>query len=108
MNYANDVKIVVFIPVKDADNLRQVIHEAGAARIGNYSHCSWSTRGHGRFKPEAGADPTIGEIGKLEVVEEERIEFLCPKEKLTEVIAAMKQAHPYEEVAYDVYERIDI
>lgn len=108
MKYSNDVKIVVFIPVDDADNFREAVHKTGAGKIGDYSHCSWSTRGVGRFKPEKGADPTIGEVGKLELVEEERIEFLCPKEKLEEVIKRMKEAHPYEEVAYDVFERLNV
>lgn len=108
MNYSNEVKVVVFVPLKDADKLREAIHQAGAGKIGNYTDCSWSTVGKGRFKPESGANPAIGSVGTLQVVEEERVEFLCPKEIVKEVIAAMKRAHPYEEVAYDVYERLDV
>jgi len=97
-------KLVVFVPVADAEKVREAIHAAGGGKLGNYSHCSFSSRGIGRFQPETGAHPTIGEIGKVEKVEEERIEVLCEEKVIRNVVAAMKKAHPYEEVAYDVYE----
>ncbi|HYF10025.1 MAG TPA: Nif3-like dinuclear metal center hexameric protein, partial [Candidatus Paceibacterota bacterium] len=71
--------------------------------LGNYSFCSFSIRGTGRFKPEAGANPSVGEVGKMESVEEERIEVVMDAVVLEDVIAAMKEVHPYEEVAYEVY-----
>lgn len=97
------VKIVVFAPVKHADVVRKALGDAGAGEIGKYSHCSFSSRGIGRYKPLEGARPAIGEVGKLEEVEEERIEVVCPKNRAKEVIAAMKKVHPYEEVAFDIY-----
>lgn len=97
------VKIVVFVPESHADAVRQAVGDAGAGKIGNYSHCSFSSKGHGRFLPLQGANPTIGQVGKPEIVEEERIEFICEKEKVSGVISAMRKAHPYEEVAFDVY-----
>jgi len=97
------VKIVVFVPVSHADAVRQAVGDVGAGKIGNYSHCSFSSKGLGRFLPLQGANPTIGEVGKPEAVEEERIEFICDKDKLPKVISAMKKVHPYEEVAFDVY-----
>lgn len=97
------VKIVVFVPDTHTDVVRKAIGDAGAGQIGNYSHCSFSSKGIGRFKPLEGAHPTIGEVGKLGEVEEERIEFVCPKAKAKEVIIAIKQVHPYEEVALDIY-----
>lgn len=97
------VKIVVFVPTTHADVVRQAMGNAGAGVIGNYSHCTFSSKGIGKFKPSEGANPTIGEVGKLESVEEERIETVCPKDKVKEVIAAIKQVHPYEEVALDIY-----
>ena len=97
------VKIVVFVPETDADNVRAALGKAGAGKIGNYSNCSFSAKGTGRFQPEQGADPYIGTIGQLEAVAEERIETICDRTQLATVIAAMKAAHPYEEVAYDVY-----
>lgn len=100
---SKNVKIVVFVPEIHADTVREAMGKAGAGKIGNYSFCSFSTKGIGRFKPEQGADPHIGEIGKFEEVAEERIETICPREKLQDVIAAMKKVHPYDEVAFDVY-----
>lgn len=97
------VKIVVFVPITHADIVRKALGDAGAGEIGKYSYCSFSSRGIGRYKPLEGAKPTIGEVGKLEEVEEERIEVVCPKNKAKEVIAAMKKVHPYEEVALDIY-----
>ncbi len=107
MDYSN-VKIVVFVPVKDADALRKVIGDTGAGTIGKYNHCSFSSKGVGRFFPKEGANPAIGEVGKLEEVEEERIEFICPKNKMNEVIQTIKDNHPYEEVALDVYPILDL
>ena len=98
-----NVKIVVFAPEANADAVRKAMGNAGAGRIGNYSHCSFSSKGIGRFLPLDGAHPTIGVIGTSEEVSEERIEMICTKEKLQAVIEAMKSVHPYEEVAYDVY-----
>ena len=75
------VKIVVFVPLTHADLVRDAIGGVGGGVIGNYTHCSFSAKGVGRFKPQKGASPAIGEIGKLEQVEEERVEFVCPKDK---------------------------
>ena len=102
MNNLN-VKIVVFVPETHTDVVREAIGNAGAGKIGNYSSCSFSSKGIGRFKPEQGADPYIGEVGKFEEVVEERIETICPRKKLQDVIAAIKKVHPYDEVALDIY-----
>jgi hypothetical protein len=100
-------KVVVFVPVENADALRQVIGDAGGGKIGNYADCSFSSRGIGRFKPLPGAHPAIGEVEKLEEVEEERIEFVCTEEKLQAVLAAIRTVHPYEEPAIDVWKLVD-
>jgi hypothetical protein len=97
------VKIVVFVPKTHTDIVRQAMGDAGAGKIGNYSYCSYSVNGVGRYKPTEGAKPFIGSVGKFEEVEEERIECVCDKGKAKEVIAAMRKVHPYEEVAFDVY-----
>lgn len=99
----HNVKIVVFVPESHSEIIRNVIGEAGGGKIGNYSFCTFSTKGVGRFKPENGANPSIGEVGKLEMVNEERIEFVCSRELHEGVILAIKEVHPYEEVALDVY-----
>lgn len=96
-------KIVVYVPVTHADAVRAAIGEAGGGVLGNYSFCSFSVHGMGRFRPDAGANPHIGEVGKLEEVEEERIEVTCSPDAVGKVIAAIKEAHPYEEIAMDVY-----
>jgi hypothetical protein len=96
-------KVVVYVPLTHADKVREAIGKAGGGKLGNYSFCSFSARGIGRFLPEAGAHPAIGEVGKLEQVEEERIEVTCDASTLDAVIAAIKQVHPYEEVALDIW-----
>ena len=96
-------KLVVTAPLTHADIVREAIGIASGGKIGKYSHCSFSTRGQGRFIPLNGANPHIGSIGTSEVVEEEQIEVTVNQEVLEDVIQAMKRVHPYEEVVYDVY-----
>jgi hypothetical protein len=96
-------KIVVYVPESHADKLREAMGNAGAGKIGNYSHCTFTLKGVGRFKPEEGANPTIGSVGKIEEVLEERIETVCSQDKLQDVLKAIRDAHPYEEPATDVY-----
>ncbi|MFA6909142.1 MAG: YqfO family protein [Patescibacteria group bacterium] len=103
MSASDNVKLVVFVPESHADAVRDALGSAGAGKVGNYTFCSFSLHGTGRFKPEAGAHPTIGEVGKLTSVPEERIEVVCDRKLLKEVISAIKKVHPYEEVVLDVY-----
>lgn len=112
------LKIVVYVPVTQADKIRQVLAEAGAGHIpltsgqagqvGKYDSCSFSVKGVGRFRPLEGAKPAIGEVGQIEEVEEERIETVVAAEKLEEVLTAVKAAHPYEEPAIDVYPLLNL
>lgn len=97
------VKIVFFVPTSDADKVRKAVGDAGGGKIGKYSHCSFSLKGEGRFKPGKGANPTVGKIGKLEITKEERVELVCERNIATDVIQAVRKAHPYEEVDFDVY-----
>lgn len=96
-------KLVVFVPSSHAEELRGVLGKAGAGHIGNYSHCSFSTSGKGRFLPGDNTNPYIGQQGQLEEVDEVKIETIVPEPLLKRVVTAMVKAHPYEEVAYDVY-----
>jgi hypothetical protein len=96
-------KIVVYVPESYADKLREAMGKAGAGVIGNYSHCTFTIKGTGRFKPEEGAVPAVGEVGKLEAINEDRIETVCEESKLRDVLSAIKAVHPYEEPATDVY-----
>lgn len=100
---SKNVKIVVFVPETHTNIVREAMGKVGAGVIGNYTFCTFSTKGVGRFKPEEGAHPHMGEVGTFEEVLEERIETVCLREKLQEVIQAIKDVHPYDEVALDVY-----
>lgn len=97
------IKLVIFVPFSHADIVRKALGEAGAGKIGNYDFCSFSSRGIGRFRGNEKANPAIGEAGKYEAVEEERIEVIVPREILKKVIEKVKSVHPYEEVAFDIY-----
>lgn len=101
------VKLVVFVPEKNADDVRDALANAGAGKIGEYTFCSYSVKGIGRFMPSDEANPHIGSAGKLEAVDEERIEVVCDRINAKNVIAAMKSVHPYDEVAFDIYPLID-
>lgn len=96
-------KLAVTVPLSHCDAVRKALGDAGAGRMGNYTHCSFSIRGTGRFTPMPGANPAIGSINQPEAVEEERIEVPVTLDILPAVIEAMKDAHPYEEIAYDIY-----
>ncbi|UOF88938.1 Nif3-like dinuclear metal center hexameric protein [Fodinisporobacter ferrooxydans] len=97
------LKFVVFVPEEQAEHVRTAICEAGAGWIGNYSHCTFNTAGVGTFVPQTGTDPFIGKQGQLEKVREIRLETIVPRSLQTKIIEACLQAHPYEEVAYDLY-----
>ncbi|WP_080840512.1 Nif3-like dinuclear metal center hexameric protein [Cohnella massiliensis] len=96
-------KLAVFVPREHQEAVRSAMFAAGAGAIGKYSHCSFNIEGTGTFLPGEGADPFIGKQGKLEAVAETRIETVVPQSALKAVTQAMLKAHPYEEVAYDVY-----
>jgi len=97
------VKLVVFVPETHADIVREALGKAGAGDIGDYKYCSVSTKVISRFIPKETAHPTIGQIGQLEEVVEEKIETICFRKGLEKIIDAVNKVHPYEEVAYDVY-----
>ena len=103
----DNFKLVVFVPLKSMAEVSDAIFAAGAGSIGNYSHCGFGTEGQGTFLPHKGAKPAIGKRGHLEKVEEIRFETVVPADKLKSVIAAMKNAHPYETPAYDIFKLHD-
>lgn len=96
-------KLVVFVPEENAKELKQALGNAGAGAIGHYSHCAFSSSGIGQFLPGMDTNPHIGSHGKLEEVNEVRVETIFPENLEKRVLSAMLKAHPYEEVAYDVY-----
>lgn len=97
------LKLVVFVPVDYEEVVAEAIFQAGAGKIGKYGRCSFRVRGTGTFLPEEGAKPFLGKVGEEERVDEVRLETILPAERAKEVVQAMLKAHPYEEVAYDLY-----
>ncbi|MGD6961933.1 Nif3-like dinuclear metal center hexameric protein [Fictibacillus phosphorivorans] len=97
------VKLSVFVPRTHEEQVRLAIGNAGAGHIGNYSHCSFSSDGTGTFTPLEGTSPFIGKEGRLEKVEEVKIESIMPQSLQKVVVSAMRKAHPYEEVAFDLF-----
>ncbi len=101
--YRLQKKIVTFVPEKNVDAVRTAMTKAGAGIIGNYDNCSFATIGAGSFRANSNAQPTVGRKGKLEHVPEVRLEMLVNQWNVDGVVRALRSAHPYEEVAYDVY-----
>ncbi|MEN6324669.1 MAG: Nif3-like dinuclear metal center hexameric protein [Syntrophomonas sp.] len=96
-------KLAVFVPATHTEALREVINQAGAGHIGAYADYSFRVRGTGTFRPAEGCNPFIGETGVLEEVDEYRLETVVYERDLQRIIKIMQEAHPYEEVAYDIY-----
>ena len=96
-------KLVVFVPREALDPLREALFAAGAGRIGNYERCSWYTEGTGTFLGGAGSSPSVGQSGREQRVAELRLETVYPEELEAEVVAALREAHPYEQPAFDLY-----
>ncbi|HUQ97695.1 MAG TPA: Nif3-like dinuclear metal center hexameric protein [Chitinophagaceae bacterium] len=96
-------RLITFAPHDNAEAVRQAVFAAGAGHIGKYSECSFNSKGTGTFKAEAGADPYVGEIGKQHQEEETKIEIVFPAYLELQVVKALVTAHPYEEVAYDIF-----
>jgi dinuclear metal center YbgI/SA1388 family protein len=96
-------KLVTFCPTGHADKVRQAMFDAGAGKIGNYDSCSYNLDGFGTFRGGEGTNPFVGNKNQLHSEAEQRIETIVPIYNVRKVIDAMLQAHPYEEVAYDIY-----
>ena len=96
-------KLVVFVPAEYAEKVRQALFDVGAGTIGNYDNCSFNVNGEGTFRSGEDTTPFVGEKGKMHNEEEIRIETIFPEHLKGSVLTALLQAHPYEEVAYDIY-----
>jgi hypothetical protein len=101
-----DRKLVVFVPREALDTVREALFAAGAGRIGDYERCSWYTQGTGTFFGGDSTTPSIGQRGVDQRVAELRLETVFPSELQDQVLGALRDAHPYEEPAYDVFERL--
>lgn len=95
-------KLSVYVPEAALAAVKDAVFAAGAGRQGAYDSCCWQVRGEGQFRPLAGSDPHIGSLGRVEQVAEYRVEMLCPGDRITQVVAALRKAHPYEEPAFDL------
>ncbi len=101
-------KLVVFVPVEHHQTVANALFEAGAGEIGNYSECSFYSQGTGTFTPSDAANPFIGTAKEATLVNEQKLEVLVSTHQLGQVVQALKKAHPYEEVAYDVFPLINV
>jgi len=96
-------KLIVFVPIDYKERVKDACFNAGAGKLGQYDRCSFEIPGLGQFRAQPGAVPFIGKIDEVTVVKEVRVEMVCEKKYMSAVLTAMKQAHPYEEPAYDVF-----
>ncbi|MCW8837461.1 MAG: NGG1p interacting factor NIF3 [Thiovulaceae bacterium] len=95
-------KLNYFVPQEAKEKTKQALFDIGVGRYDNYEHCSWETLGYGQFKPVADANPHIGSINELEVLNEYKIEMICKDSLIKKAVKTLKEVHPYEEVAYEV------
>ncbi|OJJ31069.1 hypothetical protein ASPWEDRAFT_119954 [Aspergillus wentii DTO 134E9] len=99
-------KLIFFVPNPNAEECKEAVFAAGAGVFsgGKYTHACFQTKGQGQFKPGQGAAPAIGAVGELELVEETKVEVMCAgRSVMLQAVEALVKAHPYEEVAYEVY-----
>ncbi|WP_353161771.1 Nif3-like dinuclear metal center hexameric protein [Myroides odoratus] len=96
-------KLVTYVPIQHTEKVRQALFTVGAGAIGNYHHCSFISEGKGSFRGNEHSNPVIGQVGVEEIVEEHKVEVTYEKHLQGKVLSALFQAHPYEEVAYEVY-----
>lgn len=108
LGFGSRVKMWVYCPKEAVSEIRRAIGNAGAGQIGDYSHCCFVSDGTGYFLPQAGASPTIGEIGQPQSVEESKIEFECHVDLVHDVIEAINSVHPYEEVPVDILPMLEL
>ena len=97
-------KICVYVPESSVENVKQALFDAGAGRIGHYDRCCWQTEGMGQFRPLDGSNPALGSQGDVERVREVKIEMICEDALVEAVVLALRESHPYEEPAFDVWQ----
>ncbi|MRF39935.1 NGG1p interacting factor NIF3 [Escherichia coli] len=96
-------KLAFFVPASHVEVVKAAVFAAGGGRIGGYDHCAWQTLGQGQFRPLDGSQPFLGQTGQVEVVEEWKVELVVADDLIAQVVAALKQSHPYETPAYEVW-----
>lgn len=100
-------RLTVYVPDSHVEPLKTALFAAGAGRLGDYDQCSWQVMGTGQFRPLASADPFVGRPGTLERLPEWRLEMVLTDDVLGAVVAALREAHPYEEPAFGVVKLVD-
>ncbi len=101
------IHICFYVPMKDADRVKNAMFQAGAGKIGNYDQCSFDSIGKGQFRPLPGSNPTIGSQNMLETVQEVKVEMVCEDHLARDVVEALKKSHPYETPAYYAIKTLD-
>ncbi|MCI1039978.1 NGG1p interacting factor NIF3 [Pseudomonas putida] len=96
-------KLAFFVPASHVEVVKAAVFAAGGGRIGDYDHCAWQTLGQGQFRPLDGSQPYLGQTGQVEVVEEWKVELVVADDLISQVVAALRQSHPYETPAYEVW-----
>ena len=96
-------KLIYFVPTSHKEQTKEALFAIGAGKFENYEACSFETLGRGQFRPIDNANPFLGKVGKLEVVEEYKVEMICEDKLIKKAVEVLKKSHPYEEVAYEVY-----
>jgi len=96
-------KLAFFVPASHVEVVKAAVFAAGGGRIGDYDHCAWQTLGQGQFRPLDGSQPYLGQTGQVEVVEEWKVELVVADDLIAQVVAALRQSHPYETPAYEVW-----
>ena len=100
-------KICVYVPEKHVEKVKQALFDAGAGRIGNYDSCCWQTEGTGQFRPLESSNPAIGSLNEVEQVREIKIELVCEDDLVKSAVQAIRDSHPYEEPAFDVWKLVE-
>ena len=101
-------KLAFFVPESHLDSVKIALFEQGAGKIGDYDACCWQVLGQGQFRPTEGSQPFIGTLNEMQMMSEWKVEMVCEDHLIKEVVAMLKQVHPYEELAYEVYKLVDI
>ncbi|MBL3557436.1 MULTISPECIES: YqfO family protein [Marinobacter] len=101
-------KMCYFVPESHLEVTKTALFESGAGRIGDYDSCAWQCKGQGQFRPLDGSNPYLGQAGEVEKVEEYRVELVCRDELIRAAVQALKESHPYEEPAYEVFRMEDM
>jgi len=96
-------KLIYFVPLDAKEKTKEALFNIGVGRYENYEFCSFETLGVGQFKPIGDANPHIGRLDRVEKVQEYKVEMICSDELIKEAVKVLKESHPYEEVAYEVF-----